>query len=93
MEPFYKTSEGHPISPIDILYGWRIPIAQGNEYMAHKGGFTYSSLNSSFFKTGFKARYGGRVQEGGEYNLFLVAFKQKEPEEEIKKIANPFFPS
>jgi len=93
LEPLYESEEGHPISPIDILFGWRIPIAQGNEYMAHKGGFTYSALNASFFEAGFKARYGGRVQEGGEYNLFLVAFKQKEPEEEIKKIANPFFPS
>ena len=93
LEPLYETDEGHPISPIDILYGWRMPIAQGNEYMAHKGGFTYSALNASFFEVGFKARYGGRVQEGGEYNLFLVAFKQKKPEEEIQKIANPFFPS
>ena len=92
LEPLYESDIG-PISPIDILYGHRGFIAQGNEYMAHKGGFTYSALNSSFFEAGFKARYGGRVQEGGEYNLFLVAFKQKEPEEEIKKIANPFFPS
>ena len=59
--------------------------------MIHKGGFTYSSLNSSFFKAGFKARYGGRRPQGCD--LFLVAFKQKKPEEEIKKIANPFFPS
>jgi len=92
LEPFYESPLG-PISPIDILYGHREAIAKGHEYMAHKGGFTYSSLNSSFFEAGFKARYGGRVQEGGEYNLFLVAFKEKISEEEIKKIANPFFPS
>ena len=92
LEPLYESEEGHPISPIDILYGWRIPLAQGNEYMAHKGGFTYSALNASFFEAGFKARYGGRMPiNGGE--LFLVAFKQKKSEEEIKKIANPFFPT
>ena len=90
LEPFYESPAG-PISPIDVLYGHRTFIAQGNEYMAHKGGFTYSSLNSSFFKAGFKARYGGRKPQGCD--LFLVAFKQKKPEEEIKKIANPFFPS
>ena len=93
LEPLYETTEGHQISPIDILYGWRLPIAKGNEYMAHKGGFTYSALNASFFEAGFKARYGGRVQEAGVPNLFLVAFKQKIPEEEIQKIANPFFPT
>jgi predicted SAM-dependent methyltransferase len=92
LEPLYESEEGHPISPIDILYGWRMPISQGNEYMAHKGGFTYSALNASFFEAGFKARYGGRIPiNGGE--LFLVAFKQKKSEEEIKKIANPFFPT
>jgi SAM-dependent methyltransferase len=93
LEPLYETPAGDKISPIDILFGWRIPIAQGNEYMAHKGGFTYSALNASFFEVGFKARYGGRVQQGGSPDLFLVAFKQKLPEEEVKKIANPFFPS
>ena len=93
LEPLYETPAGDKISPIDILYGWRKDLAKGNEHMAHKGGFTYTSLNALFFEAGFKARYGGRVKQGGEYNLFLVAFKQKIPEEEIKKIANPFFPS
>ena len=92
LEPFYESHAGQ-ISPIDVLYGHRTLIAQGNEYMAHKGGFTYSALNASFFEVGFKARYGVRFQEKGQYNLFLVAFKQKISEEEIKKIANPFFPT
>jgi hypothetical protein len=35
------------------------------------------------------SRFGGRVKNGRE--LSLVAFKQKKSEEEIKKIANPFF--
>ena len=68
-------------------------LAKGNEHMAHKGGFTYTSLNASFYEVGFKARYGGRFPMEGQHNLFLVAFKQKISEEEIKKIANPFFPS
>ena len=91
LEPLYETEDGYQISPIDILYGWRPAIAEGNEYMAHKGGFTYSVLNTAFFEAGFKARYGGRSLDS--WDLFLVAFKQKESEEEIKKIANPFFPS
>ena len=92
LEPLYESPAG-PISPIDILFGHRGFIAEGNEYMAHKGGFTYSALNASFFEVGFKARYGGRFPMGTQHNLYLVAFKQKVPEEEIKKIANPFFPS
>ena len=78
LEPLYE-SPASPISPIDILYGYRKDVAKGNEYMAHKGGFTYTSLNASFFEAGFKARYGGRGNESGVPNLFLVAFKQKKP--------------
>ena len=91
-EMLYESPMG-PVTAFDILYGHRKTTADGNIFMIHKGGFTYSTLNSSFFEAGFKARYGGRFQEKGEYNLFLVAFKQKESEEEIRKIANPFFPS
>ena len=88
MEPLYE-SPGGTVTAFDILYGHRKTTADGNIYALHKGGFTYSTLNTSFFEAGFKARYGGRFP----YDLFLVAFKQKESEEEIKKIANPFFPS
>ena len=92
LEPLYETKDGHQISPIDILFGNRQEIAGGNEYMTKKCGFTYSVLDASFAEAGFKARYGGRLPfNGGE--LALVAFKQKKSEEEIKKIANPFFPS
>jgi len=90
MEPLYESPMG-PVTAFDILYGHRKTTADGNIYALHKGGFTYSVLNTSFFEAGFKARYGGRRPQGCD--LFLVAFKQKKPEEEIKKIANPFFPS
>ena len=53
LEPLYESDIG-PISPIDILYGHRGFIAQGNEYMAHKGGFTYSVLDKAFYEAGFK---------------------------------------
>ena len=87
-DPLYTTSEGLPICPIDILYGWRLPISKGNEYMAHKGGFTYSVLSEEFNKAGFQSRYGGRNKN--KWELFLVAFKQKKLKEEAKKIADPF---
>ena len=58
--------------------------------MAHKGGFTYSTLDRAFYEAGFKARYGGR--RPAYWDLFLVAFKQKKSEEEIKKIGLQFLP-
>jgi SAM-dependent methyltransferase len=78
-----------PISAIDIMYGNRQEISDGNTYMEKKVGFTYTSLDVSFFEAGFETRYGGRSQNAWE--LMLVAFKQKKTEEEVIKIANPFF--
>ena len=88
LEPLYETSVGNKIAPIDILYGWRAPIAEGNEYMAHKGGFTYSVLNGAFLEAGFKMNYGGRNPD--RWELFIVSFKEEKSEEEINIIAEPF---
>lgn len=86
----YESSSG-PISPIDVLFGNRREVSAGNEYMAKKGGFTYSELDRVFFEEGFKTRVGGRREE--IYELFLVAFKQEKSNEQIQKIAIPFIPS
>ena len=88
VEPLYNSPTG-PISPIDILYGRRTSIARGNEYMVHKGGFTYSTLYKAFKEVGFQAMAGGRKG----YNLYLVAFKQRKPDVEIKKIVSQFIPN
>jgi len=90
LERLYSSPAG-PVTAFDILYGHRNITADGNTNMIHKSGFTYSLLNKGFYDAGFKARYGGRRPQGCD--LFLVAFKNKIPEEEIKKIGNPFIPS
>lgn len=89
LEPLFESPIG-PLTAFDVLYGHREMVAEGNEYMAHKGGFTYSVLDRAFFEAGFKARCGGRRLEACD--LFLVAFKQKKSDEEIKKIVKPFNP-
>ena len=89
LEPLYESPAG-PIFPIDILYGHRKAIAQGNEYMAHKGGFTYSVLKDAFEEAGFKLHYGGKNPSA--YELFIVSFKQKISEEEAINIGKLFLP-
>ena len=90
LDVLYESSSG-PISPIHVLFGNRREVSAGNEYMAKKGGFTYSELDRVFFEEGFKTRVGGRREE--IYELFLVAFKQEKSNEQIQKIAIPFIPS
>ena len=89
LEPLYESSEGS-VTAFDILYGHRASTADGNVYMIHKGGFTYSLLDKAFYEAGFKVRVGGRRPDA--FDLFLVAFKQEKSEEEVKKIAVPFIP-
>ena len=88
LDTFYQSPVG-PITPIDILFGNRKAIAKGNEFMAKKGGFTYSVLDGALHQAGIVIRYGGRIKNGRE--LSLVAFKSMKSELEIKKIADPFF--
>ena len=86
-ETLYESPMG-PVTAFDVLFGHRKTTADGNVFMIHKGGFTYSTLDMAFYKAGFKARCGKRVA----FALYLVAFKQKKSEEEIKKIALQFIP-
>jgi len=89
MEPLYSSDAG-PISPIDILYGYREYIEQGKIYMAHKTGFTYTSLLKAFQEVGFKSFIGGSRPK--QFDLFLLAFKQNRTEEELKKASVEFLP-
>lgn len=48
----YNSPAG-PISPIDILYGYRPAMAKGNLFMAHRCGFTQKVLAGTLEASGF----------------------------------------
>jgi SAM-dependent methyltransferase len=89
LETLYESPAG-PIAPIDILYGHRDSVAEGKIYMAHKTGFTYSTLGSAFFKAGFKFYVG--AARPSNYDLWIVSFKQLMQNEEGTKIAMNYLP-
>jgi SAM-dependent methyltransferase len=89
LEPLY-TSPAGPISAIDILYGHRGLIAGGNAFMAHKCGFTLSTLQSCFLAAGFANTAGGRRPDA--FDIWLVAFKAAIGEPEMLGIAARFLP-
>ena len=88
-ETLYESPIG-PVTAFDILYGHRKTTLDGNVFMIHKGGFTYSTLNKALYDAGFETRCGARRTHA--FDLYLVAFKQKKSEEEINKIAASFIP-
>jgi len=89
LEPLYHSPAG-PISPIDILYGHRGYIAQGDTHMAHKCGFTYSVLSKCFTDAGFSSFIGGRRPAG--FDLWIVALKSSRNESDLQEIGRTFLP-
>ncbi len=69
-EPAYQSADG-PISPIDVLFGHRPPIAKGNHFMAHKTGFTAKSLRKKLEEAGFAEVDVNKTR----FNLWAIGYK------------------
>ena len=61
-----------PITPLDILYGFRPFLAAGNLFMAHNFAFTAATLKKALEKIGFKEVV---VERDGAFNLWATATK------------------
>jgi SAM-dependent methyltransferase len=51
-DPLYRSPAGN-ITALDVVYGYRIDIATGREYMAHRTGFTRGTLARRLGAAGF----------------------------------------
>lgn len=69
--PAYMSALG-PIAAIDMLYGFRPSLAQGNAFMGHRTGFTAASLTAHLQRAGFAEV---RVQRDGGYALWATGVK------------------
>ena len=49
LEPLYETPEGHKISPIDILYGWRCIYIHWQAHLSVRVSIFTHSLSTLFF--------------------------------------------
>ena len=84
-DPAY-TSPAGPIAPLDILYGLRTSMAQGNLYMAHRCGFTQKVLTATLQAAGFKSV--ATTSRGYPYfDLWAVASKTELSQDQIKALA------
>ena len=73
-EPAYVSPAG-PIAPLDILYGHGASIKRGNDFMAHKTGFTPTSLNATLLAAGFKSI--GMLARDAQLDIWAVATKKE----------------
>jgi SAM-dependent methyltransferase len=77
-------SDAGPITVRDVIYGYDVEIAQsGNDFFAHKTGFTQKSLLLFLEKAGFPWVFVGY----GNLEVQAVAFKNK-PSDYAKKLFN-----
>ncbi len=85
------TSPAGPIAPIDILYGFRRSMAQGNLYMAHRCGFTQKVLQATLQGAGFPVVVTMR-RVGPHFDLWALASRAPLPDDEAKWAAMQHFP-
>ena len=89
-EPAY-TSPAGPISPLDILYSHRPPMAKGNLYMAHRCGFTRKVLEATLSAAGFQSVATAK-RPGPYFDLWAIASKSAKHEDGMRSIAREHFP-
>ncbi|OHC69813.1 MAG: SAM-dependent methyltransferase [Rhodocyclales bacterium RIFCSPLOWO2_02_FULL_63_24] len=88
-DPAYVSPAG-PITPLDILYGHRPPMAAGNLYMAHRCGFTLKVLREVLFAAGF-LRVAG-MQRSRNFDLWALASMQPLEGPDLERLARSHFP-
>ena len=88
----YNSPAG-PIAPIDILYGLRSSMAQGNLYMAHRCGFTQKVLSGTLQGSGFKSIVTMARGNAPFFDLFAVASKSARSESQMRELASLHFPA
>ena len=89
-EPAYQSPAG-PITPLDVLYGHRASMRQGNLYMAHRCGFTETVLRKALASSGF-AQVATRARPQ-YFDLWALACKDRRAEEEVRALALRHFPA
>jgi SAM-dependent methyltransferase len=85
--PLYTSGKG-PVSPHDILYGFRPAMADGNLYMAHHTGFTLKSLGDACVRAGFAKFFGFRRPK--KHDLWGIATKLRKTDEEMQELGKNY---
>lgn len=91
-EAAYQSPAGG-IAPLDILYGHRPAMAQGNLYMAHRCGFTQTVLTNTLRAAGFPVVATLARGRAPFFDLWALASKSPRTEGELRALAALHFPA
>ncbi|MDC0221024.1 methyltransferase domain-containing protein [Gammaproteobacteria bacterium] len=81
-EPAYISPIG-PITPLDMIYGHIESISKGNLYMAHKCGFTPTSLKNVLEESGFGSV--GVLSRKSQLDIWAMASIKKIEDKNVMK--------
>ena len=84
------TSPAGPITPLDILYGHRPHMAEGNLYMAHRCGFTQKVLSGTIRSCGFPT-IATFSRPYPYFDLCALGSNSERTKDEMKALAKTFF--
>lgn len=88
-EQLYLSVAG-PITAHDILYGWQTEIERsGQDFYAHKTGFTPKSLEKALLDGGFQTVYLCSDSSVGLYAVHALAFKTEPTDEQRDLLGLP----
>ncbi|MCX7897215.1 MAG: methyltransferase domain-containing protein [Rhodocyclaceae bacterium] len=81
-------SPAGPITPFDIVYGYRPFVQLAPQTMSHKCGFTLRTLTNAVCEAGFRAYIGHRRPH--HFDLWLLARPEPTPEADLQALAARF---
>jgi predicted SAM-dependent methyltransferase len=65
-------SQSGPITPLDMIFGHTASLARGNQFMAHRSGFTARSLYKLLVDAGFVEV---TLRQGTSFDLWATGYK------------------
>jgi SAM-dependent methyltransferase len=89
VDPAYLSPMG-PVAPLDILYGFRPSLAQGNVFMAHHTGFIGGSLATALLEAGFAATLVQRHPD--TLSLWALGFREPQTSDQFLTAQQRFLP-
>jgi len=68
-------SQSGPITPLDMIFGHTASLARGNQFMAHRTGFTVRSLHKLLIEAGFVEV---TLRKGTSFDLWATGYKPEQ---------------
>lgn len=86
-------SPAGPVTPLDILYGFRPSLSKGDLHMAHRCGFTRKVLHATLKTSGFESVVTYARPRAPFFDLWALAAKNNMTQANLKNLAVQHFPT